>query len=418
MAKHLRIMNEWRTIKELPSYEVSSDGRVRRKDRLRELKEKLDRYGYPSVGLYCSETKRKFFRTIHRLVATEWVPNDEGKPQVNHKDGVKTNRDYKNLEWVTVGENIRHSYEHLLNGNTTHIFVKDVASGELRKFKSIKEFGKEIGVFTNVILPLIKNSDRNPILGKYHVSVANPEMLSERSNVKSFGRDVTVYDEVDKSETVYGSINLAAYHTSIRSLSNILKHSGLMRVIGYQISLDKDRIDKTVEVDVEETLKDRERYYLTPYRPRSNSYLVYDYVEKTEYVFENIDDVVEHLNSLEPIHRKVVRDRVSYALADGNISGRNRLVKGYGVATGPGPVEWFPHTEEVILSSRNGLSAPNAFYRVVMDGKSELVIGHHSLCKKLGYGNDKPYRTIDLERVLKFVNIPNLSVTRLNKPMP
>ena len=32
--------------------------------------------------------------------------------------------------------------------------------------------------------------------------------------------------------------------------------------------------------------------------------------------------------------------------------------------------------------------------------------------------NDKPYRTIDLERVLKFVNIPNLSVTRLNKPMP
>ena len=59
MAKHLRIMNEWRTIKELPSYEVSSDGRVRRKDKLRELKEKLDRYGYPSVGLYCSETKRK-----------------------------------------------------------------------------------------------------------------------------------------------------------------------------------------------------------------------------------------------------------------------------------------------------------------------------------------------------------------------
>jgi len=77
MAKYLRIMNEWRTIKELPSYEVSSDGRVRRKDKLRELKEKLDRYGYPSVGLYCSETKRKFYRTIdlERVLKSVNIPN-------------------------------------------------------------------------------------------------------------------------------------------------------------------------------------------------------------------------------------------------------------------------------------------------------------------------------------------------------
>lgn len=53
MAKYLRIMNEWRTIKELPSYEVSS------------------------VGLYCSETKRKFYRTIdlERVLKSVNIPN-------------------------------------------------------------------------------------------------------------------------------------------------------------------------------------------------------------------------------------------------------------------------------------------------------------------------------------------------------
>lgn len=48
---------------------------------------------------------------IHRLVAAAFVPNPNGYPQVNHKDGNTRNNAASNLEWVTARMNIRHAYD-------------------------------------------------------------------------------------------------------------------------------------------------------------------------------------------------------------------------------------------------------------------------------------------------------------------
>lgn len=102
---------DWRPIPGwVGAYEVSSLGRVRNapKDRLypgRVLRSRLTRKGYPSVRLMAWGKDAE--RPVHTLVAAAFLgPRPKGL-QVDHIDGVKTNNQPANLQYVTCAENIR-----------------------------------------------------------------------------------------------------------------------------------------------------------------------------------------------------------------------------------------------------------------------------------------------------------------------
>ena len=49
----------------------------------------------------------------HRLVGLMFIKNPDNKPHINHKDGNRTNNNISNLEWVSISENAKHSYNKL-----------------------------------------------------------------------------------------------------------------------------------------------------------------------------------------------------------------------------------------------------------------------------------------------------------------
>jgi hypothetical protein len=100
-------MKIWKSIPSFPNYKVSNIGEViNNKGKI--LKPCITS-GYPMVVL-CSDVAKKHFY-IHRLVAKAFIENPLDKEEVNHKNGVKTDNQSDNLEWVYPNENVNHAYK-------------------------------------------------------------------------------------------------------------------------------------------------------------------------------------------------------------------------------------------------------------------------------------------------------------------
>lgn len=129
-------------------YQVSNFGRVkslartargcndsRRSIKERILRPKLSTHKYHFVRLGADGSNGK----IHRLVATAFIPNPEGKRCVNHINGIKTDNRVDNLEWCTHTENNRHAFDTELNTHVRPVCQYSKTGELIAKHKSLKD---------------------------------------------------------------------------------------------------------------------------------------------------------------------------------------------------------------------------------------------------------------------------------------
>lgn len=160
----------WKAIKGYNGlYEVSNKGRVRSwkngphepRDTPIIFKKRAYSSGYLYVQL--SHLNKKKHDRIHRLVAKTFIPNPENKPQVNHKDGDKTNNNVYNLEWCTREENEKHALENGLklmgeahaNSKLKRCEVLQIRSIYEQGWASLSEISKSYDIAVTTVSSII-----------------------------------------------------------------------------------------------------------------------------------------------------------------------------------------------------------------------------------------------------------------------
>lgn len=149
----------WKPVKNYEGlYEVSNKGRVKRLERVITCKNGVKRHRKERIlkdGIYHGYLRVRLVDRlvyVHRLVAEAFIPNPENKPQVNHKDEVKTNNCVDNLEWMTAKENCNYGTHNERVGEATRKRLsKPVAqytkTGEFVKvWPSAREAGRKLEI--------------------------------------------------------------------------------------------------------------------------------------------------------------------------------------------------------------------------------------------------------------------------------
>lgn len=143
---------KWKILKENENYSINEKGEIKNNITKKILRPSINKdSGYYQIDLWKDNKSKKY--TLHRLVASNFIPNLENKPTVDHIDGNRLNNDISNLRWATYSE--QNSRFNTFGVRSEKIKVINI-NGEELIFNRIKDVAKYFNCNISNISQMLK----------------------------------------------------------------------------------------------------------------------------------------------------------------------------------------------------------------------------------------------------------------------
>lgn len=151
----------------LPHIILYEDGRLYNHKTKKFKKWAKDTNGYMKTQIWTAGRAKNVLQ--HRLLAEQFIPNNECKKQVNHINGIKSDNRIENLEWVTQSENAKHSF----------------ANGLQKVTRPCK---KVIDIITNKIYESVTEAAKQNSISRSHLSNMLISRVTNKTTLKFYGK--------------------------------------------------------------------------------------------------------------------------------------------------------------------------------------------------------------------------------------
>lgn len=246
-----KIMSKFVEIKDHPDFVINKSGVVKNIKTGNVLSGSIGNSGYLSVRITDRHGRTKTWG-LHRLLAWVFKANfgDMENMEVNHDDGNKLNNDLDNLDITTRRENVEHAGRNGLTEKCKPILVKDIKTGEVRRYPSVISYAREVGISKDVVSSRCHRGENFHYDG-FQFKFGWEEFDGSIKPVEHTGRDIPILvrDVFTKEVTEHGNsfLTAVALGLSIASISKYIRDTTQPVLKGFIQLKPKDSLDEWVD---------------------------------------------------------------------------------------------------------------------------------------------------------------------------